>query len=79
MLVWDTDVRKEPVRRAAALVGALPSLDSEPVLFTSDLLVDPVHPVLLLEPASTYRTDRIFIARYQKYSILRCTPACSLI
>ena len=64
MLVWDADVRQEPVRFAAALIGTLSSLDQQPVFLPSDLLVDPFHPVLFLEPSSAYRADRIFIAPY---------------
>ena len=78
-LVWNADIRKESVRLSADLVCTRSPLNPKPVRPASDLLVDPIRTVLLSEPASAYRADRIFIARYQKYSILRCTPACSLI
>ena len=60
----DADVRQQSMRLAAALIGTLSPLDQQPVFLPTDLLADPFHPVLFLEPSSAYRADRIFIAPY---------------
>ena len=64
MFVWETDVRQQSVGLAAAFIGAFSSFDQQPLAFAADLPVDPLHPVFLFQPASTDRTQRIFIALY---------------
>ena len=64
MFVWETDVRQQSVGLVAALISAFSSFDQHPVILAAYLPADPPHPVFLFQPASTDRTQRIFIALY---------------